>query len=162
MISVTKMEKHWVNIKKWLVFFNKPFIRFLFFIATVLLLVVSAFFLYHVNPEDNPLVPSCSFYHFTHLYCPGCGMTRALHAVMHGHFALAFSFNLLWPFLLFFVATTISLWLRYLWTGKSPFERVNLFLQKYPSFGWLVLIVLLLFWIGRNILLYPFTLLAPG
>ena len=38
------------------------------------------------NAAGSPL-PGCVFYQFTGLYCPGCGMTRALHALVHGDLA---------------------------------------------------------------------------
>jgi hypothetical protein len=42
-------------------------------------------------------VSICVFYNLTGLKCPGCGMTRAFHAISHGHFAEAVHFNIFSP-----------------------------------------------------------------
>lgn len=50
----------------------------------------------HVDPNaaGNPL-PPCPLHALTGLFCPGCGSTRALHALLHGDLARAASMNLL-------------------------------------------------------------------
>ncbi len=148
--------------KGWLALMSKQFIRLILFGLTCLTLGVAVFLLYMINPSNSPLPLSCSFYRFTGLYCPGCGMTRALYYAIHGRFIFAFSYNLLWPFIIFFVALVIYLWLRYLYTGKNPLNPVNSFLQRHSFSGWFVLILILSFWLLRNIPIYPLTLLAPG
>ena len=80
-------------IKRWLVLLGKPSFRIVFFILTCLVLMVAVYIVYWVDPSQKPLTPACSFYHFTGLYCPGCGMTR-LHNALHGRFGMAFSYNL--------------------------------------------------------------------
>ena len=37
--------------------------------------------------------PSCLFHDLTGLYCPGCGITRALHALVHFDLSRAFAMN---------------------------------------------------------------------
>lgn len=39
----------------------------------------------------------CPVYHLTGYACPGCGMTRALQALVRLDLAAAFGYNLLWP-----------------------------------------------------------------
>jgi uncharacterized protein DUF2752 len=39
--------------------------------------------------------PQCPIYSFLHLQCPGCGTTRALAALLHGHVFEALRFNAL-------------------------------------------------------------------
>ena len=46
------------------------------------------------------LLYHCPFRYFFGVACPGCGMTRALLAVLRGDFAAAFGYHPLWPFLL--------------------------------------------------------------
>lgn len=41
------------------------------------------------------LFPSCLFHDLTGWYCPGCGITRALHALVHFDVARAFAMNAL-------------------------------------------------------------------
>lgn len=49
--------------------------------------------LYVFNPIDNIWAPKCPFKLLTGLSCPGCGFQRALHALLHGHFAEAAAYN---------------------------------------------------------------------
>jgi hypothetical protein len=37
--------------------------------------------------------PPCLISHFAEGWCPGCGMTRAAIALLHGDFAVAWAFN---------------------------------------------------------------------
>src|SRR5437870_13243152 len=48
--------------------------------------------LWFVNPEAAWL-PHCPLHEWTGLCCPGCGSTRALHALAHGHLLAALQFN---------------------------------------------------------------------
>lgn len=148
--------------KKWLALLGKPFIRLILFIFTCLAFGIAFFVLYRINPSQNTLPLSCSFLRFTGLYCPGCGMTRALYSAIHGNFKDAFSYNILWPFIVLLMMVSVYLWFAFLYSGKNPFNHVNRFLQRYSFFGWFVLILIFAFWILRNIPIYPFTLLAPG
>lgn len=52
--------------------------------------------LYTFPPGSVPFYPPCLFYAATGWLCPGCGTTRALHQLLHGHVAEAFRLN---PFL---------------------------------------------------------------
>jgi hypothetical protein len=45
------------------------------------------------NPTQSHLFPPCPLYAATGLYCPGCGSTRAVHQLLHGHVAAAFGYN---------------------------------------------------------------------
>ena len=42
---------------------------------------------------------SCTFHTLTGLWCPGCGNTRSVNAMLHGHFLLAVRNNISIPFL---------------------------------------------------------------
>ena len=46
------------------------------------------------EPSNGPIVP-CLFNKTTGLYCPGCGMTRAINSVMHFKLGQALRFNFL-------------------------------------------------------------------
>ena len=64
--------------------------------------------LYLFPPEDSAFYPQCPIFRLTHLYCPGCGATRALAALLHGRLTEALHYNalpvLLLPFLLGYFA----------------------------------------------------------
>lgn len=44
--------------------------------------------------SNGPIVP-CIFNKLTGLFCPGCGMTRAIHSIMHFEFLQALRYNFL-------------------------------------------------------------------
>ena len=48
-----------------------------------------------LKPGTTPWLPPCQFYKLTGLYCPGCGSTRMLYFLVHGHPWLAFRQNAL-------------------------------------------------------------------
>jgi Protein of unknown function (DUF2752) len=64
---------------------------------------------YSFPPQQYSFYPVCPIYHWTGLLCPGCGATRALHALLHADFTAAFSLNPLLLILLPFVAA-FALW----------------------------------------------------
>nr|WP_255550807.1 DUF2752 domain-containing protein [Granulicella sp. dw_53] len=59
-------------------------------------------------PDRYPFYPRCPVYTLFHLQCPGCGATRALAALLHGHLREAFHLNplttLLIPIALLYIA----------------------------------------------------------
>lgn len=71
-------------------------------------LLAGAALLYRYPPEANTFYPRCPVFRLTHLYCPGCGATRALAALVHGGLVEAFHYNalltVLLPFLLAYFA----------------------------------------------------------
>jgi len=142
--------------------FCNPFSRFILLIITCLLLAAAVFVVYRFNPGRDPFTPACSFYGTTGLYCPGCGMTRALHSIMNGHFGEAFSYNPLWPFFALLILGSLCLWFYFLLTGKNSFNPVNRFLAKHPCYCIITAAAVILFWILRNIPIFPFTVLAPS
>jgi Protein of unknown function (DUF2752) len=64
-------------------------------VATILLLF---------PPENYSFYPRCPIHEYLHLQCPGCGATRALAALLHGHLAEAMHLNALVTPLLPFAA----------------------------------------------------------
>ncbi len=51
--------------------------------------------LYGFDPATHGFYPVCQFHQWTGLNCPGCGATRAAHALLHGNLALAMRDNAL-------------------------------------------------------------------
>jgi len=110
---------------------------------------------YHWNPESAGFFPACPLRALTGYYCPGCGSTRALHQLLHGNIAAAFSYNPLFvlstPLVAYWIVSEVFLF----FGGKPPRITVP------DKVMWLTLIVVVAFGVARNIPHYPFTLLAP-
>ena len=49
--------------------------------------------LFCFNPEQSVWMPKCPFKLLVGLSCPGCGVQRAVHAALHGHFLAALRYN---------------------------------------------------------------------
>jgi hypothetical protein len=64
----------------------------------MLLLGVVVLFLF--DPARFPIYPACYFHKMTGMLCPGCGATRAMHQLLHGHVGAAMHFNVLFVLLL--------------------------------------------------------------
>lgn len=118
--------------------------------------VVLAILLYQSGPRAHWL-PPCLFHRLSGLHCPGCGMTRASYAALHGHFATAFRFNPLGMIL--FPLAVVALGVDAIaWVMGRP---LPISLRVGGRWAWGVLAVILGFWVLRNIPLWPCTLLAP-
>lgn len=106
------------------------------------------------NAAGSPFM-SCLFLDFTGLYCPGCGITRALHALVHGDLAGMVAMNPLLPVLM------LALPAMALQGMGRPLPLPDTLLRGLNS-PKLWLGVLLGYWIARNLPWWPFAWLAPG
>jgi hypothetical protein len=52
-----------------------------------------AWVLWHFAPETSGFYPQCPVFYWLHLYCPGCGSTRAMAALLHGRVDEALHYN---------------------------------------------------------------------
>ena len=64
-------------------------------IAVAVMAAGIAGMVFFFNPAAYSFYPVCLFHRLTGLNCPGCGGTRALYALVHGHFATALRDNAL-------------------------------------------------------------------
>jgi hypothetical protein len=122
----------------------------------VLLAVATLGFLYVFNPATTSLYPTCPFFWATGCYCPGCGTLRALHQLVRGHLSAAFGLNPLTvaslPFLGYWVVSEAKL-------AVMGYPLRKIFLS--PRAVWALLVLILAYWVLRNLPFYPFTVLAP-
>ena len=122
----------------------------------LLLLGVIAFFYFSINPTEVDFMLKCPLYSTTGVYCPGCGSQRAAHHLLHFDIEKAASNNIL--FLISLLAAlyhySIPIINKLFGTQfKSIFKNTKTLL--------LALLLIIIFWVLRNIPYYPFTLLAP-
>lgn len=76
-------------------------------IPSILMVSLGCLLYYYLDPSLYVLMPKCVFKTLTGLDCPGCGLQRALHALLHGKFSEAIRFN----FFLIIAIPMICLWL---------------------------------------------------
>lgn len=67
---------------------------------TAIAAAIGAVWLYRFPPQQHGFYPACPIYRYLHLYCPGCGSTRALSALLHGRLMEAVQYNPLFVALL--------------------------------------------------------------
>lgn len=101
------------------------------------------------------LFPPCIFLRLTGLYCPGCGITRMLHALVHGDVARAAEMNVMVLAMLPLLALLLA--------NEAASRRMLAPVLARPLYSarlWLVVVVA--FGVLRNLPWAPFDALAPG
>jgi hypothetical protein len=124
--------------------------------AFLVLAIVGLGFLYLFNPASTSFYPTCPFFWATGCYCPGCGTLRALHQLMRGHLLAAFGLNPLMVLSLPFLGYSALSQARLAILG-SPLKSVFI----GPRLIWGLLVLILAYWVLRNVPVYPLSLLAP-
>ncbi|QMU64929.1 MAG: DUF2752 domain-containing protein [Flavobacteriaceae bacterium] len=117
-------------------------------IGILLLIIVSLYFFF--DPDSIRFFPECPFYKMTNLYCPGCGSQRAIHDLTHLNIMGAIRHNILMVVTLFF---GFGLFLY----SKNRFYK----LIYHPKSPYIIFGIIVLFWILRNLNIFPFHILAP-
>lgn len=117
---------------------------------------VGAAVLWNFDPNlaGSPL-PSCPSLWLTGLLCPGCGTTRALHALLHGDLPGALVMNPLMVLSLPLVAILLAQALQLLPEQLAPLAK-----RLANARVWAV--VLIAYAVLRNLPWEPFSWLAPG
>jgi hypothetical protein len=110
--------------------------------------------LFFFNPSQYHFYPTCAFHRLTGLNCPGCGMTRALYALLHGDIRTAGRDNAL------LMAALAGLALRGVWLARAR-RRGHTDDGWVPaSWVWPLLFIALIFTVLRN--LPAFSFLSPA
>ncbi len=125
--------------------------------VVIFLLLLGIVLLYlNINPSKVDFLPKCPLYFTTGLYCPGCGSQRATHQLLNLNFLGVVQQNLLYVLgLVIFTYHAVIL-------GLNRFFNKTYYNYIYhPKTPIALLLVIIAFWIFRNIPTYPFNLLAP-
>jgi hypothetical protein len=126
-------------------------------IIALIVFAVAAVIYFLFNPAVSSFFPNCPFNSLTGFYCPGCGSQRAIHQLLHGNIIAAAGYNVLLllslPVLMYAMIATVYK------TVKGTYGNWDLIYK--PWFPKAVLIIVLSFWLLRNLPYYPFNLLAP-
>ena len=120
-------------------------------IAIWSLILTGAAYLFVFEPGKTGIFPSCLFRSLTGFQCPGCGSTRAMHQLLHGHVVAAFELN---PFFLLAIPFLLYALIRYsvvVMRGGVPRQNT-----LPPPYIYALFVIVLSFWIFRNTPYYPF------
>lgn len=91
----------------------------------------------------------CLFHELTGLYCPGCGGTRSVLALLHGHLLLSIRLN---PIVMY--VTVLYIW--YMLSNTIEYltkHRIRIGLKYRDAYFWVGLIIVLVFFVFRDFLL---------
>ena len=125
----------------------------------IMLLFIGATFIYFVfDPATNKYFPGCPFYKLTGLFCPGCGAQRSIHSLLTGNIIAAVHANILLvfclPFLVVYYAIQTINFIR-------PRTNIKINIVNQIWFIYLCALVVLFYWIARNIPVLEAGFLAP-
>ena len=110
--------------------------------------------IYFFNPSTHGFYPVCLFHKLTGLNCPGCGATRACHALLHGDLTTALRDNAL------FVLLPVAGLLRGGWLAVVRWRREPSGALVSGNWVWALLFIALVFSVLRN--LPAFSFLSPA
>ncbi|NNE66188.1 MAG: DUF2752 domain-containing protein [Pyrinomonadaceae bacterium] len=124
--------------------------------AGLVLLTGGCFVVGIFNPSTAGFFPGCPLLDLTGYACPGCGLTRAFHALFHGDFIAALDFNAIIPFFVIGFVYLAILLASIMFRGKGlPYTFFS------PSALTVFGVIAVTFGIIRNIPAYPFEILFP-
>lgn len=140
------------QLNNWQPQFNRLFPA----VGSLTMLATGFVFIYLVNPVTTRIIPPCPFLWATDCYCPGCGASRAFHALARGDFGEAFGYN---PLLVLALPALGYVYLSFL--GNEFFGRRLPAPTGLRAWTWVIPIVIVVYWVVRNLPWEPFTYLAP-
>jgi hypothetical protein len=116
----------------------------------------SVYYLVTVPPTADTFYPRCQLHATTGLHCPGCGTTRALHALLNGRVGEALRYNALFPIV---IPAVVWAFVHSIRVSKGLSEAHT---SRAVTRGFTALAVAVIaYGILRNVPIEPFTLLAP-
>lgn len=110
------------------------------FAAAALIIAAMKFFSYVMYKTSY----ICPIFLFTGWYCPGCGATRAVRALLHGHFLRSFIYN---PCV---ITVLIFLILFYIQAIFNVFEKKIKIIPRSKTFYIVLSGIFIFYYIARN------------
>ena len=120
-------------------------------VAIWCLLIAGGLYISWFEPGKTGFFPQCTFRALTGLICPGCGTTRALHQLFHGHLEAAFMLNPLFFVAIPFLGFALLRYTKNSFQNTPPHPNA-----MHPRYLYLIFSVVVSFWIFRNTPFYPF------
>lgn len=122
--------------------------KFILLNLCMICLLCVAYFFANYKAWNQELPSTCIMKIFFHLYCPGCGCTRAIYVLLRGHVIKAILFNPFIPYVCFWCAYYyIRFCISIIKNKTHGMILINL------NVIWTGLVILIVFFILRNILL---------
>ena len=125
-------------------------------IASIIILLTTLLYSF-IYPLYREYFPKCVFHDLTGLYCPLCGIQRAVAALLHGDFLAALRNNIL--FILALPSAIYSFVI--VCFGALAINHTKCKISYSLASMKVALFIVIVFEILRNIPIYPFSLLAP-
>ncbi len=127
---------------------KKGILKTIFFLILGILFLIGYYFFY----SKTGIGIECPFHLVTGFYCPGCGLTRMLFALVHFDIPKAFGYNqvlfVMLPFLLFYFFYQIYLFI---------YARKDKIFTKIPNYIYVILVIIMIIWgIVRNLPMFPY------
>lgn len=108
-------------------------------------------------PAGTVWLPPCPFHAVTGWWCPGCGTTRGLRLLLHGHLVSGLRENVLMV-----VSLPLLAWLWLAWASPALGGPALPGLTRVPRWAVALLgTVVGVYWVARNLPFGPFPSLAP-
>ena len=139
-------------MKKFQILFDKKEENILYWAGLIALPIGLLFlqFLFHwVIPNFGPF--ECKMYQYFGVYCPGCGGTRSVQALMRGDILLSLWYH---PLILYFVVIYVWYMITHTLEKLSFFSVKGLTLRTCHLYA--VLLIMAVNCIGKNILKFYF------
>lgn len=113
-------------------------------------IIVVAGIIYYVFDPTIPtqFFPKCPFHWLTGWQCPACGIQRAFHALLHGHFLQALQYNY---FFIISIPLLIGVILVEWYNQRHWFDKLERIVNHRITLH-IYIILFFVWWIVRNIL----------
>lgn len=100
---------------------------------------------YNFNPSNFGFFPKCPLHFLTGYKCPGCGVQRAIHQLLHLNLAEALHFNAL-----FVLSLPLIIASGVIEVFKDKLVK-SYNVITHPTFATVIFVIVIVWWIVRNI-----------